>query len=212
MFALYLGVGGLLVQTQIAEIDPENKVSNVALVAGVSAIFATVFNPIGGTLSDRTRSRWGRRNPWILGGAVAALATMLLMSQVSTIPMILLGWSLAQAMMNLYQAALTAIVPDRVPEERRGTASAVISVATSIGIMIGTQVAAFFVASVSLGYLVFGSAVVLGALLVVSTTHDPRPGEYEVAERPKVSSPRRSGTSSRPSPTATSCGSSSAAP
>ncbi|GIH75770.1 MFS transporter [Planobispora longispora] len=187
MFALYLGVGGLLVQTQIAEIDPENKVSNVALVAGVSAIFATVFNPIGGTLSDRTRSRWGRRNPWILGGAVAALATMLLMSQVSTIPMILLGWSLAQAMMNLYQAALTAIVPDRVPEERRGTASAVISVATSIGIMIGTQVAAFFVASVSLGYLVFGSAVVLGALLVVSTTHDPRPGEYEVAERPKVS-------------------------
>ncbi|GGS81224.1 MFS transporter [Planobispora rosea] len=187
MFALYLGVGGLLVQTQIAEIDPEHKVSNVALVAGVSAVFATVFNPIGGTLSDRTRSRWGRRNPWILGGALAALATMLLMSQVSTIPMILLGWSLAQAMMNLYQAALTAIVPDRVPEERRGTASAVIAVATSIGIMVGTQVAAFFVASVSLGYLVFGSAVVLGALLVVSTTHDPRPGEYEVAERPKVS-------------------------
>jgi MFS family permease len=188
MYALYMGVGGLLVQTQIADIDPANKVANVGLVAGVSAVFATVFNPIGGTLSDRTtRSRWGRRNPWILGGAIAALATMLLMSQVSTVPMILLGWSLAQAMMNLYQAALTAIIPDRVPEQRRGTASAVLGVATSVGIVFGTQVAVFFVGDVSLGYLVYGSAVVLGALLVVSLTHDPRPGEYEVAVKPKRS-------------------------
>ncbi|GAA2367108.1 MFS transporter [Nonomuraea africana] len=188
MYALYLGVGGLLVQTQIAEIDPADKVANVGLVAGVSAVFATVFNPIGGMLSDRTtRSRWGRRNPWILGGAIAALATMLLMSQVSTIPMILLGWSLAQAMMNLYQAALTAIIPDRVPEQRRGTASAVLGVATSVGIVFGTQIAVFFVGNVSLGYLVYGSAVVLGALLVVSLTHDPRPGEYEVTVRPKRS-------------------------
>ncbi|MGW4473963.1 MFS transporter [Nonomuraea sp. NPDC004354] len=188
MYALYLGVGGLLVQVQIAEIDPADKVANVGLVAGVSAIFATVFNPIGGTLSDRTtRSRWGRRNPWIIGGALAALATMLLMSQVSTIPMILLAWSLAQAMMNIYQAAITAIVPDRVPEERRGTASAVLGVALSIGTIAGTQVAVFFVGDISLGYLVFGSAVVLGALLIVTLTHDPRPGEYEV-----VATPRRS--------------------
>ena len=38
MYAVYLGVGGPLVQTAIANIDPANKVSNAGLVAGVSAI------------------------------------------------------------------------------------------------------------------------------------------------------------------------------
>ncbi len=40
--------------------------------------------------------------------------------------------------MNLFQAALTAIVPDRVPRERRGVASAVVGVATSVAAVVGT--------------------------------------------------------------------------
>ena len=32
-----------------------------------------VFNPIGGALSDRTRSRLGRRGPWLLGAPAALL-------------------------------------------------------------------------------------------------------------------------------------------
>nr|WP_055501995.1 hypothetical protein [Nonomuraea pusilla] len=63
MCAVYLGVGGPLVQSAVALADPANKVGNAGLVAGVSAIFATVFNPIGGALSDRTHSRFGRRDP-----------------------------------------------------------------------------------------------------------------------------------------------------
>lgn len=50
-------------------------------VAGISAglagtilmigkIWDAINDPIVGVLSDRTRSRWGRRYPWILGGAI----------------------------------------------------------------------------------------------------------------------------------------------
>jgi GPH family glycoside/pentoside/hexuronide:cation symporter len=45
-----------------------------AFLAGVAMVFYAVWNavndPLAGYLSDRTRTRWGRRIPWIAGGAV----------------------------------------------------------------------------------------------------------------------------------------------
>ncbi|MGI5490030.1 MFS transporter [Microtetraspora malaysiensis] len=186
MFAVYFGVGQVLVQSAIAAADPVNKVANAGLVAGVSAIFATLFNPIGGALSDRTHFRFGRRNPWLLGGALAAFAALWFLGTASTIIVILVAWSIAQAMMNLFQAALTAIVPDRVPRELRGTASAVAGIATSVGAIVGTQVAAAYVGSIA-GYLLLGAGVVASAVLLVLFSRDPRPGEYEVVVKERRS-------------------------
>ncbi|WP_433412568.1 MFS transporter [Microtetraspora malaysiensis] len=182
MFAVYFGVGGPLVQTAVEAADPVSKVSNAGIVAAVSAIFATLFNPIGGALSDRTRSRFGRRNPWLLGGALGAFAALWFLGTAGSIVVILVAWSIAQAMMNLFQAALTAIVPDRVPRELRGTASAVAGIATSIAAIVGTQVAATYIGSVA-GYLLLGGGVVAAAVLLVLFSRDPRPGEYEVVVR-----------------------------
>ncbi len=190
MYAVYLGVGGPLVQTAIANIDPGNKVSNAGLVAGVSAIFATLFNPVGGALSDRTHSRFGRRNPWLIGGSLAAFLALAWLANATSILKILIAWSLAQAMMNLFQAALTAIVPDRIPREKRGTASAVVGVATSIGAVVGTQIAAAYVGKQA-GFYLLGGGVVAAALLVVLLSRDPRPGQYEIVPKVKGSNPLR---------------------
>ncbi|MFG2640334.1 MFS transporter [Streptomyces sp. NPDC048370] len=70
----------MLLPTQIAAIAPENKVAVLGLIGGISAVFATVFNPIAGALSDRS----GRRNPWILGGALASLAGLAFLGNVRT--------------------------------------------------------------------------------------------------------------------------------
>lgn len=120
MYALYIGVAGVLLPLQIEHIDPAAKVANLGLVSGVSAIFATVFNPFAGALSDRS----GRRNPWILGGGLAAVGAMALLGSVDSVLLLAIVWCLGQAVMNFYQAALTSVVPDRVPTARRGAASA----------------------------------------------------------------------------------------
>src|SRR5215472_17619918 len=65
--AMYAGVGTILLPLQVERIDRAHKVAALGVVAGVSAMFALVFNPIGGALSDRTRSRFGRRAPWLIG-------------------------------------------------------------------------------------------------------------------------------------------------
>ncbi|MER5886850.1 MFS transporter [Streptomyces sp. NPDC001941] len=164
MFTLYLGTGGVLLALQIEHIDPANKVDNLALVAGISSIFATVFNPVAGALSDRS----GRRNPWILGGGIAALFTVALLGSVNSILLVTIGWCLTQAAMNVYQAALTSVVPDRIPVEQRGKASAAVGLGIPLGSTAGALIGAAFSDSYRTGYLIFG-ALVAGAALVFTT-------------------------------------------
>lgn len=173
MLAVYMGVGSVLLPTQIAAIDPENKVAVLGLIGGISAVFATVFNPIAGALSDRS----GRRNPWILGGALASLAGLAFLGNVRTALLVGIAWCLVQATMNVYQAAVTAVVPDRVPAAKRGTASAVVGLALPIGGTVGVLIASQTVGQLRTGYLVFGALAAGSALLLSLFCRDvPRSG------------------------------------
>ncbi|WP_406864519.1 MFS transporter [Streptomyces sp. HUAS MG47] len=170
MYALYVGVAGVLLALQIEAVDPAAKVANFGLVAGVSAIFATVFNPVAGALSDRT----GRRNPWILAGGLLVLPVMLLLGSVDTILLILIAWCLGQAVMNTYQAALTSVVPDRVPTEARGRASAAVGLGLPVGSTIGALVGAAYSDDFRTGYLIFGVIVAAAAVLFTACAREER--------------------------------------
>ncbi|MFG2712245.1 MFS transporter [Streptomyces goshikiensis] len=168
MYSLYIGVAGILLALQVEHVDPANKVSNFGLIAGVSAIFATVFNPVAGALSDRS----GRRNPWILGGGLAAVPAMFLLGFADTILLITIAWCLGQAVMNVYQAALTSVVPDRVPMTARGKASAAVGLGLPLGSTIGALTGAAFSDDYRTGYLVFGAIVAGAAMLFTTCTRE----------------------------------------
>ena len=50
----------------VAQLRP----SAVGIIFLLSTLWDAITDPIVGNLSDRTRSRWGRRRPWLLFGAV----------------------------------------------------------------------------------------------------------------------------------------------
>ncbi|MGW6708262.1 MFS transporter [Streptomyces sp. NPDC054956] len=178
MYMVYMGIGVVLLPVQVELVDPADKVANFGLVSGVAAIFATLFNPLTGLLSDRS----GRRNPWILGGGLAALGALALLGAAGTVLLVAIGWCLVQAMMNIYQAALTAVVPDRVPAERRGLASAMVGIGTPIGAALGISVATSFVpGDVPLGYLALGAVLAGAAVLFTAVVREGRAPERERA-------------------------------
>ncbi|KAJ8116296.1 hypothetical protein OPT61_g2243 [Boeremia exigua] len=54
-------------------------------------ISGTILQPIFGLLSDRTVSRWGRRKPYIFGGAFSVFVCLLLLSKVRVIAIWTMG-------------------------------------------------------------------------------------------------------------------------
>ena len=192
--ALYAGAGTVLLAQQVENIDRPHKVAVLGVIAGVSAAFALVFNPVGGALSDRTRSRLGRRAPWLLGAPAALLVVLAWLGHSRTVPVILAAWCLAQSVVNLYQAPLTAVIPDRVAPARRGTASAVTGVASVVGGVGGVGLASVFATHVSWGYLALGVLVAVTAVTFVLTTREPSAAHLPAPPRDRRRLPARLAT------------------
>jgi maltose/moltooligosaccharide transporter len=83
-----------------------------------------LVQPIVGYLSDRSRSRWGRRRPFILIGALATSVALVLFVHASSLAMAAaLLWLLGIGA-NLAMEPLRALTGDLVPENQRTRAFA----------------------------------------------------------------------------------------
>lgn len=144
----------------------------LAWVTGAGAAVSMVANPLFGALSDRTASRFGRRAPWILAGVLGGAGALVLLAGAGTVPAMALGWCLVQLTLNAAFAAITAAVPDRVPQRQRGAVGGWLGAAQILGVVAGTGLATV-AGGVVAGYLACAGFVVLGALPYVLLHRDP---------------------------------------
>lgn len=172
LFATYGGLIAILLPTQIALLDPANKVQNLAIVTTTSFIFTLFAQPLAGVFSDRTRSRFGRRAPWMVIGALVGGIFCLGIGSLTDIVWITVFWVIIQVALNFLQAPLTTITADRFPRAKRGGASAMLGVGTQIGGTLGVMLAAAVAGQVGIGYSVFGIAVIVVAVLFALINHD----------------------------------------
>jgi MFS family permease len=144
--------------------------NSLALVAGIGALVSMVANPFFGRMSDRTSSRLGMRRPWMVIGLVGGSFGILLLALAPNIPVVLLGWCMAQLFFNALLAAQVAVLPDQVQRAQRGLVSGVLGVCTPGAAVIGTflvrlvsgnQLATFLVPCAIGGFFIVLFAVVL---------------------------------------------------
>ncbi|HEV3067383.1 MAG TPA: MFS transporter [Streptosporangiaceae bacterium] len=170
----YLGPISVLLPNQVQAIaGPAHKVAVLGLVTGVGAAVAMVANPVAGALSDRTASRFGRRRPWIAGGALAGAAALMLLAGQHALAGVILGWCLVQACLNALQASLSAAVPDQVPVRQRGTVSGWIGLPQSVGVLLAVVLVTDVVTG-NAGYVLLAGCVVVCVLPFALSTPDLR--------------------------------------
>jgi len=181
MLALYAPIQVLLAQ-QSEAIAPGAKEILLALTTAFGALSATVFNPIWGALSDRTTSRFGRRWPWVLGGLVASVASLLLLSTASSVAVLIIGWVLVQASVNAMFSPIVAAIPDLVPAGERGVSGGLIAVSQTVGIALASGVP-FLTDSVPIAYAVTAALLVGLAIPYLARPLDVplRTGEFQAA-------------------------------
>ena len=180
ILAVNSGGNGILLPNIVAGIDEAGKIGNLAIVTTVAFVANIFAQPIAGALSDATRSRFGRRTPWMVAGALLTGGFVLGLPMAQSVFTVALVWLVVQVGVNVLQAAATAVVPDRYPAARRGGVSAMIGVGITIGNAVGVTVAGSTASQGSLPYVVLAGLVVLvvGVFVVVNrdepSTHLPR--------------------------------------
>lgn len=108
-------------------------------------VMGLIVQPIVGAASDKTWNRFGRRGPYILGGALVATLSMWLMPNaslvVSLIPALVFGalmFALMDGSFNITMQPFRALVADMVSEDQRTLGYSVQSFLINTGAVIGS--------------------------------------------------------------------------
>ncbi len=143
----------------------------VSWMVAASAIVATLTTIFVGTLSDRTRSKWGRRKAYILFGYILwGMMTALfpMTALIKNISLAVLMVVLLDSLMTLFgstanDAAFNAWTADVAPPDQRGKVEGVLSLSLFIAQLVAIVAAGALIESV--GYFIF--FYVLGGIVMV---------------------------------------------
>lgn len=177
MFFAILSPVVVSLQLKAAAMNPEHPELVIGSVLPIGALGALIANPLFGALSDRTRTRWGRRRPWMLGGAIGLTIGLAWVSLSTSTLMLTFAWLFCQLASNAAYAALVASLADNVPEHQRGRASSVLALAQNVSILAGTYLAVFLVANLPLLFIVPGIVAIVLVIVYVVITPDRVPDQ-----------------------------------
>ena len=126
-------------------------------MAALGAVTALILQPTIGALSDRTRTRFGRRRPFMLVGAAGLLVGLALLALSHALALFISGLFIVLIANTISSTASQGLVPDCVPVHQRGTASGFVGLMTLLG-----TVGSLAVASILLGQSTSGGAATSG--------------------------------------------------
>lgn len=126
-------------------------------MAALGAVTALILQPTIGALSDRTRTRFGRRRPFMLIGAAGLLVGLAMLALSHILALFISGLFVVLVANTVSSTASQGLVPDCVPVHQRGTASGFVGLMTLLG-----TVGSLAVASILLGQSTSGGAATSG--------------------------------------------------
>jgi solute carrier family 45 protein 1/2/4 len=173
--------------------------SVMALVWIAGPLTGTLVQPYVGMLSDTCRIPWGKRKPFMLGGAVATILSLLFLAwtreivttmlglfgsdaasnevRVTTMILAVVGIYVLDFAINTVQAAIRAFIVDCAPAHQQESANAMASRITGLGNIIG-YVAGYvdlpqylwFLGDSQFKILCAIASIALGATVLLSTS------------------------------------------
>ncbi len=161
---------------------PEVPTWAVGVLAQERSLAGAVVQPVVGAMSDRTRTRIGRRRPYFIAGAGLTAAALLYLASFPPIVPMLLVLSVNAFFLNVAVDPYTALMADIVPPGQRGRVGTVLAVFNMVGQIAATLLGVFLwdrspelVFAIVAGLLVGGFAIT--TLFVQEPEHPPAPAE-----------------------------------
>ena len=149
----------------------------IGLTMTIDNILAILLLPWLGALSDRTRSRLGRRRPYILIGSALALGFFLLIPAANAYQRLGLMMLVVVAMnlsMALFRSPVIALMPDITPSRFRSQANGIVNFMGGLGaLLVFFGGKPLYDRQPSLPFVVGGLVMFAASMLVVILIREP---------------------------------------
>lgn len=145
------------------------------------AFVSMVAAPLFGAWSDRVRTRWGRRVPFLvvgtIGNAIGLVALAFIPATRDWLPIYIVAFVAIQFFSNLATAPYSALIPETVPPDQRGSASGWLGLMLMLGSFAGAAagLALPYIGGVTGCYLVVAGILLAGMVGTVATVTEPEP-------------------------------------
>jgi Na+/melibiose symporter-like transporter len=188
--ALWQSLHTIILPLRLLDFVAESqKNTYLGLLTFAGLILAMLIQPIAGLISDRSGFSWGRRRPYILVGTMLAILFLPGIGLAGSFIVLFTAYCLLQISSNIAQGPYQGLIPDLVPEGKRGRASGIKSMLELIGGAIALLIIGIFMALYAAGegsgwlWLVLA---ILGTVLLVAMVATV----LTVKERPGIAAPR----------------------
>lgn len=126
--------------------DHLSSAALVGFIMGMDNLLGIFIQPWIANRSDRTRTKWGRRIPYLaVGMPTAALLFILLPHVGSSLPLLVVVIVAFALVSNSFKPIGEALVPDFIAPERRSRANAWVKIASAITVIVAAVVSLLLV-------------------------------------------------------------------
>lgn len=151
IWQLYNHYCPIILEHLLAQKFPQQEENSLFYIVGVimaaDNLLAIFMLPIFGTLSDKTKTKWGRRMPYIISGMLASVILFPFISVmfiINSLVGVIVMMGLILIVMNIYRNPAVALMPDITPKPLRSKANGIINFTGYLGAIFAGGLAIVF--------------------------------------------------------------------
>jgi len=157
----------------------------VGILMALDNLIGVFIQPIMGTVSDNTRSKYGRRMPYIIIGVICSAIFFALIPTgflpTGSLPMLLIWMFFFGISMGFYRSQAVSLMPDFVKPQHRSKANAIINIMGGIGAIVAyTMGYASGVLGLQMIFIIASIIMVVALVVLVLTVKEKDAYSYKL--------------------------------
>ncbi|GAA3925826.1 MFS transporter [Actinoplanes auranticolor] len=154
----------------------------VGLLMGMDNLLGIFIQPWIGNRSDNTRTRWGRRVPYLAVGMPLAAVLFAFLPWTTSLATLVAVMVLYALVVNTIRPLAESMIPDFLPPERRSRANAAVKIAAALTIIVASLISLFVIDEHPRGAFVIPAVILLAVTVVlILKVRDSRSAAYQAA-------------------------------
>ena len=161
----------------------------IGLIMTIDNVFGVIFQPLFGRWSDKTRTRFGRRMPYIFIGLPVCAIAFTMIPQMNSLWSLMAVIIIFTFVMSAWRSPVVALMPDITPGPFRSQANGIVNMMGGIGSLIAFLAGGFLFKAGGFPLPFLMSSIMMLAALVVLALFVREPKEAYEPEKeagPKV--------------------------